>query len=141
VHRAVSDWLKERGIETVCQPQAGKIIREGAPAGMLCFLHPAAGDVLFQGCKVMGSAQRKRHGAILQHGSLLLGTCPAAPWLPGLANLGAPTAGIVADGLAACLEIALGSKAGHVSWGDEAEFQIREVATSRYLNSEWNESR
>ena len=67
VHRAVSEWLKTLGIETQCQPEAGKISREGAPAGMLCFLHPAAGDVLFQGCKVMGSAQRKRHGAVLHH--------------------------------------------------------------------------
>ncbi len=141
VHRAVSEWLKTLGIETQCQPEAGKISREGAPAGILCFLHPAAGDVLFQGCKVMGSAQRKRHGAVLQHGSLLLGTCPAAPWLPGLTNLGATIAGIGADGLAQCLEVALGSKAGLRSWCDEAEIQIRELATSRYSNSEWNKAR
>lgn len=141
VHRAVSDWLKRQGIGCVCQPEAGKISRDGAPAGMLCFLHPAAGDVMFNECKVMGSAQRKRNGAVLQHGSLLLGTCPAAPWLPGLADLGAPTAGIGPDGLAGCLEIALGGKACHMAWGDEAEIQIKELAKSRYLNSEWNESR
>ena len=141
VHRAVSTWLKTQGIESVCQPEAGKISRDGAPAGLLCFLHPAAGDVLFNGCKVMGSAQRKRHGAVLQHGSLLLGTCPEAPWLPGLADLGAPTAGIDSDGLARCLEMALGGNAGRMAWGDEAENQIRELETSRYLNSEWNESR
>lgn len=141
VHRAVSAWLNTQGIECVCQAEAGKISRDGAPAGMLCFLHPAAGDVLFNGCKVMGSAQRKRRGAVLQHGSLLLGTCPLAPWLPGLANLGAPTVGIGPEGLARCLEFALGGSACPVAWGDEAKIQIAELSRSRYLNSEWNESR
>lgn len=33
--------------------------------------------------KILGSAQRRRRGAILQHGSLLLESSPAAPELPG----------------------------------------------------------
>lgn len=141
VHRAVSEWLKNLGVESECQREAGKISRVGAPAGMLCFLHPAAGDVLFQGSKVMGSAQRKRRGAVLQHGSLLLGTCPAAPWLPGLADLGAPTAGIGSDGLARCLENALGSTAPGICWETGDESEIREIEKSRYLNPDWNETR
>jgi lipoate-protein ligase A len=35
----------------------------------------------------MGSAQRRRHGAVLQHGSLLLARSDAAPELPGIAEL------------------------------------------------------
>jgi lipoate-protein ligase A len=38
--------------------------------------------------KICGSAQRRRRGAILQHGSLLLAKSPFAPELPGIAELG-----------------------------------------------------
>ena len=37
--------------------------------------------------KIVGSAQRRRRGAVLQHGSLLAAASPAAPGLPGLAEL------------------------------------------------------
>lgn len=65
----------------------------------LCFQRRAAGDLLLApmgirpegpvspGVKILGSAQRRRQGAILQHGSLLFETSPAAPELPGVYNL------------------------------------------------------
>ena len=53
----------------------------------LCFLRQAAGDVVLQGRKIAGSAQRRVQGAVLQHGSLLLRTSHCAPELPGLEEL------------------------------------------------------
>jgi lipoate-protein ligase A len=53
----------------------------------LCFQRRAQGDVLLDGVKICGSAQRRRGGAILQHGSLLLRAAKAAPELPGLADV------------------------------------------------------
>lgn len=66
----------------------------------LCFQRRAVGDLLLvppgnpppageisAGIKILGSAQRRRQGAILQHGSLLLATSPAAPELPGVNDL------------------------------------------------------
>jgi lipoate-protein ligase A len=63
----------------------------------LCFLRRARGDVVLNDArrhgpervsigavKILGSAQRRLRGAILQHGSLLLESSPAAPELPGL---------------------------------------------------------
>ena len=41
--------------------------------------------------KVLGSAQRRRRGAVLQHGSLLLRRSDAAPEFPGLFDLAAAT--------------------------------------------------
>jgi lipoate-protein ligase A len=61
-----------------------------APAAeepFLCFQRRAAGDVLVSGWKIAGSAQRRRRGAVLQHGSVLLSRSPAAPELPGLVEL------------------------------------------------------
>jgi lipoate-protein ligase A len=53
----------------------------------LCFQRRAAGDVLVNGEKIAGSAQRRRLGAVLQHGSVLLARSAAAPELPGLKEL------------------------------------------------------
>lgn len=63
-----------------------------APAGcsFLCFERRSPGDVVIGEFKVMGSAQRRMRGGLLQHGSLLLSRSEYAPSLPGLAQLGAP---------------------------------------------------
>jgi len=54
----------------------------------LCFHRRGEGDLVVAGAKIAGSAQRRRHGAVLQHGSALLAASAAAPELPGLAELG-----------------------------------------------------
>jgi lipoate-protein ligase A len=53
----------------------------------LCFQRRAAGDVVVGTAKVAGSAQRRFQGAVLQHGSVLLGRSEAAPELDGLREL------------------------------------------------------
>ncbi|NIL97049.1 MAG: lipoate--protein ligase family protein, partial [Planctomycetales bacterium] len=53
----------------------------------LCFLRRAAGDVLVGGTKIAGSAQRRRRGAVLQHGSVLLQTSESSPELAALNDL------------------------------------------------------
>src|SRR4029079_17986228 len=60
---------------------------EKRPQPFLCFLRRAPGDVLSGSTKICGSAQRRRRGAILQHGSLILARSPAAPELPGILEL------------------------------------------------------
>src|SRR5262249_52632494 len=55
--------------------------------GFLCYLHHTAGDVLLGGHKAVGSAQRKRRGALLQHGGILLAASPFTPSLPGISDL------------------------------------------------------
>lgn len=54
----------------------------------LCFQRRASGDVVVEGSKIAGSAQRRWHGAVLQHGSILLGRSAYAPELPGLEQFG-----------------------------------------------------
>lgn len=55
----------------------------------LCFQRRSVGDVIVGAYKVCGSAQRRRKGAILQHGSILVAASPHAPELLGLAELAA----------------------------------------------------
>jgi lipoate-protein ligase A len=104
VHRAIIDVINR----LTGDPCAGWSLRlcdrdrprpeSGEP--FLCFERRAQGDVLLDHAgettgaahptaewKIAGSAQRRRRGAILQHGSLLLGRSSAAPELPGLGEL------------------------------------------------------
>ena len=53
----------------------------------LCFLRGDPRDIVVQGKKVTGSAQRRRRGAILQHGSVLLRASEFASEIPGLFDL------------------------------------------------------
>ena len=53
----------------------------------LCFERRADGDVVCQGYKVAGSAQRRWKNALLQHGSILIRKSLYAPELPGLSDL------------------------------------------------------
>jgi lipoate-protein ligase A len=54
----------------------------------LCFQRRTAGDIIFNGQKVVGSAQRRCRGAVLQHGSILVARSEYAPELPGIRDLG-----------------------------------------------------
>jgi lipoyl(octanoyl) transferase len=53
----------------------------------LCFLRGDARDVVVSHQKVAGSAQRRRRGAVLQHGSVLLQRSPFATAVPGLVDV------------------------------------------------------
>src|SRR4051812_20373185 len=55
---------------------------ESAPfTGVLCFQHFTACDLMINNAKVVGSAQRRQRGALVQHGGILLGQSPYAPVL------------------------------------------------------------
>lgn len=90
IHGTLLTALAEFGVqarlnETATTPFAGE--------PFLCFQRRAIGDVLLDRYKICGSAQRRRRGAILQHGSVLLAKSPAAPELPGIAELAASPSG------------------------------------------------
>ncbi len=87
VHESLIEVLYGEVLEAVCC--TAEIAELAALAGQqpfLCFQRRAVGDVLLGDTKICGSAQRRRRGAILQHGSLILERSPCAPELPGLAE-------------------------------------------------------
>jgi lipoyl(octanoyl) transferase len=57
------------------------------PEPFLCFGRGDPRDIVLAGHKIVGSAQRRRKGAILQHGALLLEQSAHAPEFPGLFDL------------------------------------------------------
>jgi lipoate-protein ligase A len=83
IHAAIAGLLVDIGLD------AGRR-GEAAPTGekpFLCFADRDAEDVVSGPIKLVGSAQRRRSGAVLQHGSILLARSPETPELPGVADL------------------------------------------------------
>jgi lipoate-protein ligase A len=109
----------------------------------LCFQRRAASDVVVGETKIAGSAQRRRRGAVLQHGSVLLGRSAAAPELPGLAELARRT--FSPERLT---EVWLTKLAGRLApcWCPgtltaEESRQAAALAENHYESSAWTENR
>ncbi len=90
VHGALIDVLRSGGIAAMICRERIFLPELGRP--FLCFDRRTPGDVLVGAAKVAGSAQRRKRGAVLQHGSLLLRRSPAAPELAGLDELASSAA-------------------------------------------------
>ena len=58
-----------------------------SPDDFLCFNRRTDGDLILDGYKVVGSAQRRGKNALLQHGSILFEKSKFAPELPGIFDL------------------------------------------------------
>lgn len=67
ITRPLLDLLRRHGIEACFRGEGP------ARKAANCFAGSACPDVVVRGKKLFGSAQRRRQGAVLQHGSLLLG--------------------------------------------------------------------
>jgi lipoate-protein ligase A len=83
IHERVVAALAEQGILAALRGEA-LAEREGT---FLCFGRGDPRDIVFRGQKILGSAQRRRRGAVLQHGSLLIRRSDRAPQFPGLLDL------------------------------------------------------
>ena len=108
MHHVIAEALEPFGVKmraVVCgeEKKLGEV---------LCFLHQTPGDLLIDSHKVVGSAQRKLHSAILQHGSILLRQSAHTPCLPGIKELSGVdlTAEVVAEAIVKQLEDATGWK-------------------------------
>lgn len=111
---------------------------------VLCFLHQTPGDLLVNGSKVAGSAQRKRKGALLQHGSLLLARSEFAPMLPGINDAAGRdlfTAETLADALRDHLATDTGWKIAPGDWTGEERERVPVIRAEKYVNPDWNEKR
>ncbi len=69
INRALAAGLRRLGVPAVLQPRGG---RTPVPSLAPCFREPAEGEVVAGGRKLIGSAQYREAGVMLQHGSLLL---------------------------------------------------------------------
>jgi lipoate-protein ligase A len=68
IHGMLRDGLRRLGVSAVAAG-AGPTLGPGAGA---CFSTPAGGELMLEGRKLVGSAQLRERGALLQHGTILL---------------------------------------------------------------------
>ncbi len=88
VHLAIQSSLKGQGINvSLYETRKGEDVKASKADPFLCFQRRAVGDLICDGAKVGGSAQRRLKNALIQHGSLLLSQSKFAPELPGLKEL------------------------------------------------------
>jgi lipoate-protein ligase A len=97
IHQMLRDALQSLGVPAELAPRSSAT---GVGAGA-CFARPAGGEIMVRGRKVVGSAQLRQNGALIQHGSILVGDDQEM--------VGAVTLGTVPVDLAAPLQTILGS--------------------------------
>jgi lipoate-protein ligase A len=141
VHEALCSMLNQLGIAAALRPLDDPTAGGAQP--FLCFQRATQGDVLVGSLKVCGSAQRRRRGAVLQHGSLLLGTSSRAPELPGIGalvgrQLQRPRL-IESWSVLVARRLGLELAAGQLS---ALELDaVRRLAIEKYSTARWNERR
>lgn len=69
INALLLDALRALGVAAAPAAPARRPLR---PEGAACFAEPAAGELVVDGAKLVGSAQLREEGALLQHGSILL---------------------------------------------------------------------
>jgi lipoyl(octanoyl) transferase len=135
MHEVIAAALAALGIRARLFEPAGPNSFEGS----LCFHHFAPGDVVVGSAKVVGSAQRRHHGALLQHGGILLGQSLHAPSLPGIQEL---TGRVVTP---QCLQdavaqhfVAVQGTAMDVGDLNTQQQAIRQLVETKYCTPGWN---
>lgn len=87
-HQTLAEALANWNLKAVLHKStSSKAAAASKHQPFLCFQRRADADLVIDQQKVAGSAQRRKRGFVLQHGSVLLATSPHAPEIPGLAEI------------------------------------------------------
>jgi lipoate-protein ligase A len=117
--------------------------KEAKHGEILCFLHHTPGDLRAGPNKVVGSAQRRQRGALLQHGAVLLAASPHTPALPGVAELCGRR--LAATEVAAAVKECFIRRTGWLlqagDWTAEERRRIDDLVAEKYSRPAWNDKR
>ena len=163
ISRALVEGLGRLGVAAeLAGPRSPRIIsrehreRRSAPRAGVCFADSAEGEVVAAGRKLVGSAQRRIGGTLLQHGSLLLdddqgallasaGEGPGAKAGAGPATLAellgaVPPWSVLTTALADGFAAVLGGNWRRVAM-TPAEVALSDRLMARYASREWTRRR
>ena len=152
VHRALIAVLAPWGIRATlnCEACPGGLTASEAEEPFLCFARRTGADIVLhpsrsgqQPVKIVGSAQRRRRGAVLQHGGLLLAASPGAPELRGVQEVAgqALEPGPVATAWSAGIAQALGLELRATTLGAKLQNAARRLVEEKYRSAAWNRRR
>jgi lipoate-protein ligase A len=109
----------------------------------LCFTCLTEPDILLGGKKIVGSAQRRHRGALLQHGGILLARSRFTPELSGILELANEC--LPAERLALAISDQFAAQTGVSivpgSLTEAEEARIRNLAEKKYAQLAWNAKR
>lgn len=97
IHQAVAAGLEILGVRTAPRAMPANLRRDAREIAAVadCFARPAAHELLDErGRKLVGSAQARRAGALLQHGAVLLEPARAATYLRSIEEPAAGSASV-----------------------------------------------
>ena len=146
IHEAMRDLIRLRGLAVARRGEVSTGLMTGveptrAVRPFLCFKDRDPDDLVSREVKIVGSAQRRRSGAVLQHGSLLLGSSDITPELRGLTDLldGDSHTPIEdwSDPIVTAIAEALGCSAEPAQLPEGLRSRARELESAIYANSEW----
>ncbi|MDB5350955.1 MAG: lipoate-protein ligase [Planctomycetota bacterium] len=139
VHAAIAGILREHGIPAATRGSSLSDSSRSRP--FLCFLDRDPEDILVGMAKVVGSAQRRRPGAVLQHGSLLLARSDRTPELPGLKELTGDHDSVRGAGWAEAIRAGLPGALGMIAHPDtltiEEGHRASGLEANVYRNATW----
>ncbi len=137
MHGVLSEVLTKFGVV----PES--VDAETKHGAVLCFLHQTPGDLQIDRHKIVGSAQRRQRGALLQHGAVLLAASPHTPALPGVAELSGhrPGAGEIAKAVEECFIRRTGWRLQAGNWSEEERRRIAGLVLEKYSKAAWNDKR
>jgi lipoyl(octanoyl) transferase len=93
IHRSLQQWLQDLVHQRINFWEEVNDQKKNSPEkqdSFLCFERRSPVDLVMACHKILGSAQRRTHGGLLQHGSLLLEASPVIPHLHGVLETSSP---------------------------------------------------
>ena len=150
---ALQDGLSGLGVPATLAPES---VGSRGQHGPVCFDRPSAHEILLNGRKLVGSAQMRRGGGLLQHGSILiepridkLTACLRLPdgtnsrsidtGVAGLAELGVTDATQIAATIAAAFARSFGVNLVEATLGPAEKVAAKAIARSKYQSAGWTE--
>src|SRR5438132_10802731 len=150
---ALQDGLSGLGVPATLAPES---VGSSGQHGPVCFDRPSAHEILLDGRKLVGSAQMRRGGGLLQHGSILIEpridkllACLQRPagassrgleeGVAGLAERGVTDPGRVASAIGAAFAAGFGVGLGGASPRPAAESAAWALAPPQYQSATWTE--
>lgn len=134
IHHAIVEWADEIGISL--KPRG--VNRSQSMEPYLCYLRGDSHDLCLGESKIVGSAQRRRKGALLQHGSLLLQHSPLAPEIRGIHDM---KPGVLFDNqmrlLGLRLALVLGRDVHESAWTVSELTAAEELVAKKYGMLDW----
>jgi lipoate-protein ligase A len=136
MHAILTDALGSLGVSArACGDHEEKRLGE-----LLCFLHHTPGDLLIDDAKIVGSAQRKQRGALMQHGGILLAASPWTPHLRGIRELAGVSLSVESLSAAVVEELAKQTRWELIAseWTPRELERIDALAAGKYSLPAWN---